>query len=164
MDDDFIRGASVEDPKPQKCNFSGGFRIAGHPYHRPSRYIGLLSIGNRCSVALMTRPSIQSEGLGKNPGVSALILSSLAGGEKHGYALVKDVADFAGVDLPPGTLYEALARLERLSLIEAVATEDRRRPYRLTAGGATALSEHLKTQQQIVKVGQSRLAQGWSFA
>jgi len=112
----------------------------------------------------MANTSAQSEGLGKNPGVSALILSSLAGGEKHGYALVKDVADFAGVDLPPGTLYEALARLERLGLIEAIATEDRRRPYRLTGAGAQVLSEHLKTQKQVVKVGQSRLAQGWSFA
>lgn len=112
----------------------------------------------------MTNTSTHSEGLGKNPGVSALILSSLAGGEKHGYALVKDVAEFAGIQLPPGTLYEALARLERLGLIEALATKDRRRPYRLTGAGATALSEYLTTQQQVVKVGQSRLAQGWSFA
>lgn len=112
----------------------------------------------------MTNTPTHSEGLGKNPGVSALILSSLAGGEKHGYALVKDVVEFAGVELPPGTLYEALARLERLGLIEALATEDRRRPYRLTGAGATALSKYLATQQQVVKVGQSRLSQGWSFA
>jgi DNA-binding PadR family transcriptional regulator len=112
----------------------------------------------------MANTSTQSEGLGKNPSVSALILSSLAGGEKHGYALVKDVADFAGVELAPGTLYEALARLERLGLIEAVVTEDRRRPYRLTGAGATALSEYLANQKQVVKVGQSRLSQGWSFA
>lgn len=124
----------------------------------------MLSIGNRCTVDAMANASTQSDGLGKNPGVSALILSSLAGGEKHGYALVKDVADFAGVDLAPGTLYEALARLERLGLIEAVATEDRRRPYQLTGTGATALSQYLATQKQVVKVGQARLAQGWSFA
>jgi DNA-binding PadR family transcriptional regulator len=112
----------------------------------------------------MANAHIRSDRLGKNPGVSALILSSLAGGEKHGYALVKDVAGFAGVELPPGTLYEALARLERLGLIEALASEDRRRPYRLTGAGATALSEYLATQQRVVKVGQSRLSKGWSFS
>jgi DNA-binding PadR family transcriptional regulator len=104
------------------------------------------------------------EKLGKNPGVSALILSSLAGGEKHGYALVKDIAEFASVQLAPGTLYEALARLERMGLIEAIATEDRRKPYRLTGSGAIALSQYLATQKQVVKVGQSRLEQGWSFS
>ena len=102
--------------------------------------------------------------LGKNPGVSALILSSLAGGETNGYALVTDVADFSCVEIPPGTLYEALARLERSGLIEAIATEDRRRPYRLTGFGAKALSDHLEAQRQVVEVGQSRLSQGWSFA
>jgi DNA-binding PadR family transcriptional regulator len=106
----------------------------------------------------------RSDGLGKNPGVSALILTSLAGGEKHGYALVKDVAEFASVELQPGTLYEALARLERLGLIEALANSDRRRPYRLTGAGAAALSEYLVAQRQVVKVGQSRLSQGWSFS
>jgi DNA-binding PadR family transcriptional regulator len=105
-----------------------------------------------------------SEGLGKNPGVSALILTSLAGGEKHGYALVKDVVSFSAVELQPGTLYEALARLERLGLIEALASGDRRRPYRLTSAGATTLSEYLATQRRVVKVGQSRLSQGWSFS
>lgn len=68
-----------------------------------------------------------------------MILSSLAGGEKHGYALTKDIEAFAGVRLAPGTLYEALARLEAQGLIEAVASQDRRRPYRLTAVGASAL-------------------------
>jgi DNA-binding PadR family transcriptional regulator len=108
--------------------------------------------------------SAKSEGLGKNPGVSALILTSLAGGDKHGYALVKDVDDFASVELQPGTLYEALARLERLGLIEALASDDRRRPYRLTGAGATALSEYLATQRRVVKEGLSRLSQGWSFS
>jgi len=108
--------------------------------------------------------SNQADSLGKNPGVSALILTSLAGGDKHGYALVKDVADFSAVELQPGTLYEALARLERLGLIEALASEDRRRPYRLTGAGAAALSGYLATQRRVVKVGESRLSKGWSFS
>jgi PadR family transcriptional regulator len=51
---------------------------------------------------------------------SVLMLTSLAGGAKHGYALIKDVKGFAGVELGPGTLYGALDRLERLGLIEAL--------------------------------------------
>ena len=38
-----------------------------------------------------------------------LLLTSLADGPKHGYALVKDIEQFAGVTLGPGTLYGALA-------------------------------------------------------
>jgi DNA-binding PadR family transcriptional regulator len=104
------------------------------------------------------------EGLGRNAGVAILILSSLAGGEKHGYALVKDVDEFAGVHLAPGTLYEALARLEANGHIEALESDDRRRPYRLTASGASVLSEYLTAQQRVIKVGQARLNKGWSFA
>jgi DNA-binding PadR family transcriptional regulator len=103
------------------------------------------------------------EGLGRNSGAAVLILSSLAGGEKHGYALVKDVEDFAGVRLAPGTLYEALARLEAQGFIEALDSEDRRRPYRLTGAGATVLTSYLDAQQRVVKVGRARLRKGWSF-
>lgn len=103
-------------------------------------------------------------GLGRNAGTAVLILSSLADGEKHGYALVKDVEGFAGVHIAPGTLYEALARLEAQRLIEPVESNDRRRPYRLTSGGASALSEYLAAQQRVIKVGQARLKTGWSFA
>src|ERR1039458_8425909 len=92
--------------------------------------------------------------LGKNPSTPALILSSLAGGDKHGYALVKDVEEFAGVHIAPGTLYEALARLESQGLIEPVESDDRRRPYRLTAEGATALANQLRAQRRAVNVGQ----------
>ena len=41
-----------------------------------------------------------------------LILTSLASGEKHGYALLQDIERFAGVTLGPGTLYGAIGRLE----------------------------------------------------
>jgi hypothetical protein len=40
---------------------------------------------------------------------SILILTSLADGPKHGYALIKDIEDFAGVKRGAGTLYGALA-------------------------------------------------------
>jgi DNA-binding PadR family transcriptional regulator len=94
-------------------------------------------------------------------GPATLILSSLADGPKHGWALTKDVEAFAGVRLAPGTLYEALNRLEGLGLIEALPSEDRRRPYQLTAAGAAALREHLARQRQVADVGLSRLAAEW---
>lgn len=46
-----------------------------------------------------------------------LILTSLAGGPKHGHALLKDIGTFAGVTLSPGTLYGAITRLEERRLI-----------------------------------------------
>ena len=101
---------------------------------------------------------------GRFAGPATLILSSLAEGPKHGWALTKDIEAFARVRLAPGTLYEALNRLEKLGLIEAVPTDDRRRPYRLTAAGASALQEHLARQREVVEVGLSRLSANRSSA
>jgi DNA-binding PadR family transcriptional regulator len=104
------------------------------------------------------------EGLGRNAGAAVLVLSSLAGGDKHGYALVKDVEEFAGVHLAPGTLYQVLARLETRGLITALKADERRRPYRLTAQGAAVLAEYFTAQQRILKTGQARLKRTWSLA
>ena len=102
-------------------------------------------------------------GLGHYAGPATLILSSLAGGEKHGYALIKDIEEFAGVRLQPGTLYGAISRLEHQGLIEALPGDGRRRPYRLTSGGAVALQTHLLVQREVVEAGLQRLSAGWSF-
>jgi len=102
--------------------------------------------------------------MGRSAGPAALILSSLADGAKHGYALTKDIEAFAGVRLAPGTLYVALSRLEGQGLIEALASDDRRRPYRLTAAGAEALREHLQAQRHVADVGLRRLAGNWGVA
>ena len=100
-------------------------------------------------------------GFGRYAGPATLILSSLADGPKHGYALTKDVESFAGVRLAPGTLYEALARLQGQGLIEAIESHDRRRPYQLTAPGAAALRAHLAAQRRVADVGLRRLAVTW---
>ncbi len=97
-------------------------------------------------------------------GVAYLILTSLADGEKHGYALTQDVEEFAGVRIAPGSLYEALARLEGQGWIEPVASSDRRRPYRLTAAGASVLDEHLRAQESLVTEGRRRLRRSWRLA
>jgi DNA-binding PadR family transcriptional regulator len=91
---------------------------------------------------------------------SVLILTSLAEGPKHGYALIQDVKEFSGVVLGPGTLYGALDRLETLGLIEPLPADDRRQPYRMTPAGATALAGHLDALERISTVGRLRLGFG----
>jgi DNA-binding PadR family transcriptional regulator len=86
-----------------------------------------------------------------------LILTSLADGPKHGYALAQDIEEFAGVSLGPGTLYGAITRLEERGLIEPIDTGGRRRPYRLTAAGAASLTDTLSDLRQIVDTGTARL-------
>ncbi|MFI5067716.1 MAG: PadR family transcriptional regulator [Streptosporangiales bacterium] len=112
----------------------------------------------------MSEPSGSLGSLGRYAGPATLILSSLAGGAKHGYALTKDIETFAGVRLAPGTLYEALSRLEAQALIEPLPSDNRRRPYRLTADGAAALQAHLDDQRRVAEVGLRRLAAGWGQA
>ena len=104
------------------------------------------------------------ETLGRSSGPASLILASLADGSKHGYALTKDIEAFAGVRLAPGTLYEALSRLEAHGMIQALESHDRRRPYQLTATGAAALSTYLKAQRKVAEVGLGRLAGSWALA
>ena len=65
----------------------------------------------------------------------SLILASLADGDKHGYAIILDVARFAGVRLGAGTLYGAITRLEEEGWIRALESDERRKPYRITAAG-----------------------------
>ncbi len=95
---------------------------------------------------------------GPPPDPGLLILASLAGGPKHGYAIIEDVARLASVRLGPGTLYGALARLEERGMIEALASEDRRRPYRLTGPGREMLGEQLASMQRLAEAGLRRLA------
>jgi DNA-binding PadR family transcriptional regulator len=90
-----------------------------------------------------------------DPGL--LVLTSLADGPKHGYAITTDVEEFSGVRLGPGTLYGALARLESRGMIEALPADDRRRPYRLTADGSAALEQEQQQLQQVTRRGLDRL-------
>jgi DNA-binding PadR family transcriptional regulator len=86
-----------------------------------------------------------------------LILTSLASGPKHGYALCKDIESFAGVRLGPGTLYGALGRLDTRGLIEPVGVDARRRPYRITAAGRRALGAAVRDMRAIADEGAARL-------
>jgi DNA-binding PadR family transcriptional regulator len=86
-----------------------------------------------------------------------LVLASLADGDKHGYAMIDDIQSFAGVRLGAGTLYGAITRLEERGWIRSIESDDRRRPYRLTAEGRRYLREQLAGLDQIVKTGLRRL-------
>ena len=88
-----------------------------------------------------------------------LILVSLSSGPKHGYAIMQDVEAGTGRPMGPGTLYAALARLEERGLVEPLTPVDRRRPYRLTAVGATDLRVQLLGLADLARQGLHRLGE-----
>ncbi len=88
---------------------------------------------------------------------SVLVLTSLTSGPKHGYALIQDIEQFAGVTLGAGTLYGCLAKLEKARLVEPLPADERRRPYRITEAGSVALRKQLQDSRKIAQVGLGRL-------
>jgi DNA-binding PadR family transcriptional regulator len=98
-----------------------------------------------------------NEGLRRTNDPPFLILTSLASGPKHGHALAKDIADFAGVDLGPGALYGAITRLEERGLIEALSGDERRRPYQITESGSASLASAVADMRRLVDVSTARL-------
>lgn len=78
-----------------------------------------------------------------------LVLVSLSDGPKHGYAIQADVNGFTGLHLGPGTLYGALNSLERDGCVEALPSDERRRPYRLTSVGRQQLRHQLEELDRI---------------
>ena len=105
------------------------------------------------------RAATSKGGLGRSNEPPVLILTSLAAGPKHGYALTKDIEQFAGVTLGPGTLYGAITRLEERGLIEpeAVGSDERRHPYRITGPGRVALEEAVRDMRRLADEGALRL-------
>lgn len=106
----------------------------------------------------MQRPANELAVLGRFEEAAVLILTSLIPGPRHGYAIIKDVRDVAGVTLGPGTLYAALSRLEALGLVEALPAEERRRPYRVTGAGLALARERLERMRSVAETGLHRLA------
>lgn len=86
-----------------------------------------------------------------------LILTSLAGGPKHGYAMIEDIASITGARLGPGTLYGAISRLESEGFIEALESTDRRRPYQITPRGRRHLETEIGGMKELVATGLRRL-------
>ena len=74
-----------------------------------------------------------------------MLLQILGGGEMHGYRVVCELRDRSGgaFDLPEGTVYPALHRLEKRGLLNSAwdtTGPRRRRVYRLSASGSRALA------------------------
>ena len=78
------------------------------------------------------------------PASAMHVIVALAAGEKHGYAIMRDIEDLSGgsVTMGPGTLYGSIKRMMDQGLVEETderpdpALDDqRRRYYRLTVLG-----------------------------
>ena len=81
------------------------------------------------------------------------ILLSLARQDRHGYAIIQDVAARTGETMGTGTLYTAIARLADLELIEEKDQDDgRRRHYRLTRLGRAVLDAETVRLEALVRL------------
>jgi DNA-binding PadR family transcriptional regulator len=92
------------------------------------------------------------------------ILLAIAGGDRHGYAIMQEVARQSGgqYKLGPGTMYENLDKLMARGLVKRgsprPATEDpRRRYYRLTDFGRRVLEADLERLKTVLKEAKLRL-------
>jgi DNA-binding PadR family transcriptional regulator len=101
------------------------------------------------------------------------ILLALADGERHGYSIKLEVErrTQGAIRLGPGTLYEAIQRLEEGGLIAETIARDaepangqeaQRRYYRLTERGWTSLRHEMQSLSQLVDVARAnpRLRKG----
>ena len=112
----------------------------------------------RSTVARMSKRTRSAPNdLGRHNEPAVLILTSLASGNKHGYALTKDIEEFSGISLGPGTLYGAIARLEERGLIAPTPSPDRRQPYRVTSSGRAALATAVEEMRLLADEGAKRL-------
>lgn len=87
-----------------------------------------------------------------------LILTSLAEGPKHGYAIQQDIARMSGRQLGPGSLYGSIARLEAAGFIAPLELEGKKRPYRLTPSGSRALADEVGALRKLTATAARRLA------
>lgn len=85
-----------------------------------------------------------------------LLLATLRDREQHGYALIEALKKGSGgtFDLPEGTIYPALHRLERSGLLSSRWSSEsgrKRRVYKLTRKGAQALDERTQAWKQFAQ-------------
>ena len=92
------------------------------------------------------------------------ILLALAAGERHGYALMNDVEELSDgtLRIGPGTLYGSIKRLLSAGMIaesdvrpDPDLDDSRRRYYRLTPAGRSALSAEAERLARLVDVAAS---------
>lgn len=91
------------------------------------------------------------------------ILLSLAAGERHGYAIIQNVAQRTNgeLQLSAGTLYRSIQRMQEQGLIAesrrrpALGDDERRRYYRLTPFGSTVAEAEAARLRKLVQLAQS---------
>ncbi len=86
--------------------------------------------------------------------LDGLLLASLEAGPRHGYAITAALKAGSGgqFDLPTGTVYPALRRLERAGLIQGTWSPEggrQRRVYDLTPAGRRALTAERGTWREF---------------
>ena len=93
------------------------------------------------------------------------VLLALADGERHGYAIMQEVAASTGgqIKMGPGTLYGTLKRLLEAQLIEESderpdpqMDDDRRRYYRLTGAGEQVVRAEASRYAEIVAIARGK--------
>ncbi|MBV9449028.1 MAG: helix-turn-helix transcriptional regulator [Streptosporangiaceae bacterium] len=94
-----------------------------------------------------------------------LLLSVLAAGPAHGYAIITSLRERSegAFDLPEGTIYPALHRLEDAALLHSAWAENdgrKRRVYGLTDKGVAALASQ-QTEWRAFAYGMQAVL-GWS--
>jgi DNA-binding PadR family transcriptional regulator len=92
-----------------------------------------------------------------------VVLAVLATGPLHGYAVIEELKARSGgeLDLPEGTVYPALHRLEHRGLLKSSwsrAEGRRRRVYRLTASGRRELETRTREWRAFARVVDGVLA------
>lgn len=99
--------------------------------------------------------------------LDGMLLACLDAGPRHGYAVIEALRAASGgeLDLPTGTVYPALHRLEAAGLVRSrwtVVTGRRRRMYALTAKGRRALSSQRADWRRFAAVVSATLdGQPW---
>jgi DNA-binding PadR family transcriptional regulator len=90
--------------------------------------------------------------------LSAAILFALAGGESHGYAIIKEIEEMTEGEmrLNTGSIYLALHRLLSDGLIAQTSSEERRRYYKLTEAGRSAAKAEARRLNQLVRAASAR--------
>ncbi len=98
------------------------------------------------------------------PAATLHILLAVADADRHGYAIIQEVAARTGgeVTLSAGTLYRSIQRMVELDLIEETDTrpsadldDERRRYYRITSFGRNVARAEVERLQALVKLARS---------
>src|SRR5689334_12065579 len=102
--------------------------------------------------------------------LDGLLLAVLEAGPAHGYAVIEALRSTSDgtFDLPTGTVYPALRRLEEAGLVDSAWSqgdgERRRRVYQLTADGRKALAAQRQDWQQFASAVTAVLKRGAAWA